>query len=130
MQQSLHDRRDDGRGPGFPHPAGGFGTLDDVNFDCRRLAYPNDSVAIEVGLLDSAVFQRDFTIQSGRDAEDRGALDLRPDGIGINDGPAVDRADDPLDPDRPILRDFDLGHLRHVVLEGELKRDAPANPFR
>src|SRR5258705_8226271 len=35
-------------------------------------------VSIEVGLLDTAVFQSDLTIERRRDAEDDRALDLRP----------------------------------------------------
>jgi hypothetical protein len=35
-------------------------------------------VLIEIGLLDAAILERDLTIERGRDAEDDGALNLRP----------------------------------------------------
>ena len=46
-------------------------------------------VLIEIGLLDAAILERDLTIERGRDAEDDGALNLRPYGIGIDHGAAV-----------------------------------------
>ena len=61
-------------------------------------------VAVEIGLLDTAVLQRDLTIECRRDAEDDGALDLRLDGIGIDDGAAIDRADDAPDANRSVSR--------------------------
>jgi hypothetical protein len=44
----------------------------------------------------------DLAIERRRDAEDDRALDLRPDGIGIDDGAAIDRAHDPTDANRAI----------------------------
>ena len=44
-------------------------------------------VAIEVGLLDTAVLQRDLTIECRRDVEDDGALDLRVDVSGLTTVP-------------------------------------------
>ena len=61
-------------------------------------------VAIEVGLLDTAVLQRDLTIECRRDVEDDGALDLRVDGIGIDHGATIDRADDAPDANRSVTR--------------------------
>ena len=58
------------------------------------------------------------------------ALDLRPDGVGIDDGAAIDRADDAPDANRAVLRHFDFGDLRHVGREDELERDAAADPLR
>ena len=72
----------------------------------------------------------DLAIERRRDAEDDRALDLRPDGIGIDDGAAIDRADDAPDANRSVLRHFDFGNLRHIGREDELEGDAAADPFR
>ena len=69
-------------------------------------------------------------VERGRDAEDDRALDLRLDDIGIDHDAAVDRADDAPDANRAILRDFDLGDLRHIGPEDVLDRHATADPFR
>ena len=58
------------------------------------------------------------------------ALNLRADGVGIDDRAAVDRADDASDTYRPLLRHFDLGNLRHVGRKDELQGGAQADPFR
>src|SRR6202040_1505816 len=63
------------------------------------------------------------------DAEHDRALDLRPDGIGIDDGAAIDRADDTPDTNRTILRYFNFGNVRHIGSEDELDGDAAAAPF-
>src|SRR5580704_2905452 len=120
----------DGRSPRLAHPARRLGTLDNVNLDGRRLVHAQDLVAIEVGLLDTAVLQRDLAIERCRDAEDDRALDLCPDGIGIDDGAAIDRADDASDTNRSVPRHLDLSDLRHIGREGELNGDATADPFR
>ena len=85
-----------------------------MDLDGRRLIHAQHLVGIEVGLLDTAVLQRDLAIERGRDAEDDRALDLRLDGVGIDDGAAIDRADDAPDTNGAILRHLDLGNLRHV----------------
>ena len=41
------------------------------------------------------------------------ALYLRPDGIGIDDGAAIDRADDAPDTNRSVPRQLDFGNLRY-----------------
>src|SRR5712691_6248613 len=98
----------DGRGPGLSHPARWLETLDDVDLDRRRLIHAQDLVGIEVGLLDTAVFESDLAIERRRDAEHDCALDLRPDGIGIDDGAAIDRTDDPPDTNCSAARHFDF----------------------
>ena len=106
--------------PSFSHSARRLGALDDVDVDGRRLVYPQDLVSVEVGLLDTPVLQRDLAIKGRRDAEDDAALDLSPDGIGIDDGAAIDRADNAPNANRAVLRHFDLGNLGHVGREGML----------
>src|SRR6266567_9615201 len=83
----------DGRSPGLAHSARRLEILDDVDLEGRRLIHAQDLVSIEIGLLDTAVFQRDLAMECRRDAEDDRALDLCPDGIGIDDGAAIDGAD-------------------------------------
>jgi hypothetical protein len=39
------------------------------------------------------------------------------DGVGIDDGAAVDRTDDSSNADRSIVRDFDFGDLRQIAGE-------------
>ena len=56
--------------------------------------------------------------------EDDAALDLRPDGIGIDDRAAIHRADHATHRTSPSLRDLDFGNLRQVAAEGELDGDA------
>src|SRR5271169_7204782 len=120
----------DGRSPALTHPARRLGTLDDVDLDGRRLIDAQDLVGIEVGLLNAAVLQRDLAIERCRHAEHDRALDLSPDGIGIDDSATIDRADDAPDTNRAILRHFDFGNLRHIGPEDELDGDAAADPFR
>jgi hypothetical protein len=64
-----------------------------VDLDGRRLIDAQDLVRVEIGLLDTAVLDCDLAIERRRDAEDNRALDLRPDGIGVDDGAAIDCAD-------------------------------------
>src|SRR6266446_5022262 len=70
-------RGNDGRSPGLTHPARRLDTLDDVHLDGRRLIHAQDLVGIEVGLLDTAVRQRDLAIDRRRDTENDRTLDLR-----------------------------------------------------
>src|SRR5215211_951021 len=104
----IGDCRHYGRSPGLTHSARWLRTLDDMHFNSRRLVHTQDLVLIEVGLLDAAVFQRDLPVERRRDAEVDRALDLRLDGIGIDDGAAIDRADDALHSNRSVLRHLDL----------------------
>ncbi len=101
----------DDRSPGFAHSTRRLGTLDNVDLDGRRLVHAQHLISVEIGLLDTAVLQCDLAIERRRDAEDDRALNLRPDGIGVDDGAAIDCADDPADANRAILRHFDLGNL-------------------
>jgi len=58
----------------------------------------------------------------------RARLDLRPDGIGIDDGAATDRAYDPRrEPPHPSI--LQLRRPRHINREGELDGDAAADPI-
>jgi hypothetical protein len=69
------------------------------------------------------VFEGDFAIKPRRNAEDDRALDLRLDGIGIDDGAAIDRADDSADSNRAIPRHFNFRNLCHIGREGETNFD-------
>jgi hypothetical protein len=73
-----------------------------MDLDRRRFVDAQHLVSVEVGLLDTAVLERDSAVERSRDAKDDRALDLRPDDIGIDHNAAIDRADDarPL-PSRP-----------------------------
>src|SRR6266851_309215 len=122
--------RNDGRSPGLTHAARRLETLDDVDLDDRRLVHAQDLVGIEVGLLDTSVFEGDLAIERRRDAEDNRALDLRLNGVGIDDGAAIDRADDAPDTNRSVPRYFDFGNLRHIGREDELDGNAAADPLR
>src|SRR5262245_43534243 len=129
-EDRVGNRGNDSRGSGFAHPARRLGALEDVNLDGGRLVHAQHLVGIEVGLLDTAVFQRDLAVERRRDAEDDPALDLRLHGIGIDHSAAIDRADDAPDANRSVLRHFDFGNVRHVGGEDELQGDAAADPFR
>src|SRR3989441_7470685 len=85
---------------------------------------------MEIALLDATALQRDLSAERRRNAEDDRALDLRPDGIGIDDGAAIDRADDAPDANRSVLRHLDFGNLRQISREDELDGDATTDPFR
>src|SRR3984893_10299169 len=56
----------DGRSPGLTHSARRLEILDDVDLDGRRLVHAQDLVGIEVGLLDTAVFEGDLAIERCR----------------------------------------------------------------
>src|SRR3981189_693752 len=122
--------RSDGRSPGLTHSARRLETLDDVDLDGRRLIDAKDSVGIEVGLLDTAIFESDLAIERRREPEHDRALDLRPDGIWIDDSAAINRADDASDTNLSVPRHLDLSDLRHIGSEDELNGDAAADPVR
>ena len=92
----------DSRSPSLAHSTRWLRTLDDVDLDGRRLVHAQDLVGIEVGLLDTSVLERNLAMERRRDAEDDRALDLRPDGIGIDDSAAIDHADDAPDTNRSV----------------------------
>src|SRR6267378_7637949 len=60
--------RADQRSPGLAHSAWWLRTLDDVDLDGRRLIDTQDLVGVEVGLLDTSVFEGDLAIERRRDA--------------------------------------------------------------
>src|SRR4029077_12250411 len=112
------------------HAARWLPALDDMDVDSWCLVYAQDLVGVEGGLLNTAVFDGDVAVERRRDSEDDRALDLRPDRIRVDDGTAIDRAGDAADTNRAVPRHFDFSNLRHVSLEGVLKRDAAAGPAR
>jgi hypothetical protein len=94
-----------------------------VDLDGRHLIHAQDLVGIKVGLLDAAVFQRDLAIERRRDAEDDRALDLRPDDVGIDDGIAIDRAEDAPDTNGSVPPQFDFSKCS--VRAGAARPSAP-----
>src|SRR5580704_14940875 len=66
-EDRIRDRGSDGGRSRFAHPTGGFGILDDVHLDGRRLIHAKHAVSVEVGLFDAPVFEGDFSEKSGRD---------------------------------------------------------------
>jgi hypothetical protein len=61
-------------------------------------------------------------------AEDDRALYLCADCVGIDDGAAIDRADDAPDTSRTLLRYFDFGYMRHIAREDKLESEpAPSS---
>src|SRR5215472_6776110 len=121
--------RDDERSSALAHSAWGGGTLNDVDFDSRGFVHPQHLVRIEVGLLDTAVLERDLAMQRRGDAEDDCALYLRLDGIGIDGGAAVHRTHDAADTNVPVLRHPDFGNVGHIGREHVLERHPAAYPF-
>src|ERR1700745_43069 len=77
----IGDGGDDARGRGFSHAARRLRTLDDMNLDFRRLVHADHLVGVEVGLLDTAVLQRDLTIERSRGAKGYSAHELRLDSV-------------------------------------------------
>src|SRR2546428_2647529 len=107
----------DRRGSGLAHPSRRLDAVHDVNLDCRRLVHPQHQVIVEIALLDTTALQRDLSMERRRNAEDDRALDLRSDGIGIDDRAAIDRADDAPDTNRSIPRHLDFSNLRQIGRE-------------
>jgi hypothetical protein len=83
---------------------------------------PQINSADLVGILDTAVLQGDLAIERGRDAEDDCALNLRLDGIRIDDGAAIDREDDPPDTNHSVPQHFDLSDVREIGPKDELRQ--------
>src|SRR5262249_53950250 len=70
----VGDRGHNGRCPGLAHPARRLEILHDVDLDGRCLIHAQNLVSVEIGLLDTAIFEGDFAIERRRDAEDIMAL--------------------------------------------------------
>src|SRR5262245_27139336 len=104
--------------------------LHQVDPDPRRLADAQHPVVAEVGLLDTAVLDRDLAMQRGGQAEDDAALHLRADGVGVDLDAAIDRAPHMGRVDGTVLVDADLDHLRDEAAEAGAKRDASPLPGR
>ena len=64
------------------------------------------------------------------DAEHHRALDLRPNGVRIDDSAAIDRAHDAPNANRAVIRHLDLGNVRHIGREDVLDGDAATDPLR
>src|SRR5262249_24382754 len=83
-------------------------------------------VVAEIGLLDSAVLERDLAVKRGRQTEDDPALHLRANGVGIDLDSAVDGAPDGSRVDGAILVDACLDHLGDEAAEADAERNAAA----
>src|SRR5262249_7007062 len=91
---------------------------------------PQHLVSVEIGLLDSSVLQGNLAVKCCRDAKDDRALDLSPNGVGINGDAAIDSADDPVNANLSVLRHLDFSNLRHISRKDELKGDAATETLR
>src|SRR5262245_15993408 len=129
-EDRISDCRNDGGSPALAHTTRRLSALNDMNLDRGRLIDAQHLVVMEIALLDAAILQRDLTMERARDPKNDRALDLRLDGVGIDDGTTIDCADDASDTNRSVLRHFDLGDLRHVGRKDELKGDATADSLR
>ena len=76
-----------------------------MDFDFRRFEHAKHGVVVEIVLLHTAVFERDFGFEGSSEAEDDTALHLGFDDVGIDDTAAIDRADDAMDADRAVFLD-------------------------
>ena len=81
---------------------------------------------MEVALHDAALVEGDLAPRRRGDAEHDAALDLRFQGVGVDDVAAVDGAHHAVDRHLAVLADRHVDPLRHVGAEGELHRDAAA----
>src|SRR5690349_13086771 len=121
--------RDDSRSSRLADSARWILTLNDVNFDSRRLIDTQHFVSVEIGLLHTSIFEGDLAIERCRKAEHNSALYLCAHGIGIDNSAAIDCAHDAAHTHRSIPRYFDFSNLRHIGGEGVLDRDAAADSF-
>jgi len=106
---------------GLAHTTRRLRAFHDVDLNGGRLVHAQHLIGIEVGLLDTAVLQRDLAVESSGGAKDDSALDLRLHRVGVDDGTAIDRTHHTLDADGARFRDFDLGYQREPTAEGELQ---------
>src|SRR5262245_60142201 len=81
----------------FADSAWRFQVANQVHLNGWRLVDSHDSNVMEVGLLDPAVLERHASPQGAADSEDYPALDLGLHGVRVDDRPAIDCADDPVD---------------------------------
>ena len=110
--------------PGSPSPPGGWPESRMCTSVTGDLGDPHHRVGVEVRLLDAAAVERDLAVERRGHRVDRAALHLRLDLIRVDRDPAVDRADEAVDPYRAVVGDRDLGHVRRVARVGEAHRDA------
>ncbi len=80
-----------------------------MNLYHRRLVDPEHAIIVEVALLDPAVRYGDLAVQQCAQAEDHAALDLRGNGVRIDDETAVDRAQHAGDSHVTVGGDQDVG---------------------
>src|SRR5207247_6897312 len=92
----------------LPDAALRIGARYDMDLHHRHLGETEHAVVVEVALLDATLVDRDFAPQCGREAVHDGALHLRFDDVGVDDGPAVHRADDPVHARRSVGPHGDL----------------------
>src|SRR6516225_5983720 len=82
------------------------------------------AIITEIGLLNVAALQRDFTEEHTRKPEDDSAFHLSAHAIGIHRNAAIDRAVDAYRPNRAILVQLDLDDLSDKGSEPRAERNA------
>ena len=110
-----------------------------MHLDRRRFPHPQEPIVAEIRLANAAAVDRDVAVQCGAQAVDHPALHLRLRAARVHDRPAVHRRHDPMDPNPPRRVERDLGDVRGVAAEREMRGDsapsasrerpAPARPF-
>ena len=94
IEDGVADRRGDDRHRRFATADRRLAVADDGNVDVRDLAHSHRRIAIEVALLDAAVFHRGLFEHGERGAPEDRALDLRAHPIRVDDGADVHRDGD------------------------------------
>src|SRR3989442_794145 len=100
-----------------------------VHFGLRRFRDARHFVIAEIGLLDAAALDGNGVVESGREAVNRGALDLGAHAVGVHGPAAVHGVDEAMDADLAI-DDVGLGDYRRITIEREITGDPAAHPVR
>ncbi len=99
-----------------------------MNFNFRACSETNHFIIGEIRLDNRTLFDRDFAMQSGRQAEHDGALDLGLQTVGIHRHAAIDSRDDAMDGDRTVGRNVNFGDMGDNRLEGLEQGDTASAP--
>jgi hypothetical protein len=104
-----------------------FGAGHDVCLDRRHLVNPQDSVVIEVALLDTPFCKRDLVVQDRGDAKYNATLDLSNERVGIHNAAAVRRNDDPSDSNVALIAYRDIGNAPNIASKRVNEQRNPAS---
>ena len=88
---------------------------------------PQDAVIVEVALLDAALLDRQLAVERRAEPEGDRRLHLRGDPQRIDADAAIDRADDAVHPDAPVLH-RNLRHVGHDAAERLVHGEPPRLP--